>query len=141
MGNTPITIARICRYAPIRISRSIQGFRPKKSGTERETKASGHLEALLSTEGFVGGGAVEAGDGDVVEAEVDAELGDVVNHVVEEEAAEHGGSGFFADELLAEAEAPGLLEGFVVGVDERAATLLCGVVERFDGVGAALPVE
>src|ERR1700761_8742537 len=102
----------------------------------KATTADFFLEKLLVLHGFVGGGAVEAGDGEVVEAEVDAELGDVVDHVVEEEAAEHGGAG-----VVAEGEAPGFFEGFVAGVDERAAALLCGVVERFDGVGAALPVE
>ena len=73
---------------------------------------------LLRSEGFVGGGAVEAGDRDVVEAKVDAELGDVVDHVVEEEAAEHGGAGSVGDDLGAEAEAPVLHQGFVAGVDE-----------------------
>jgi len=37
----------------------------------------------LRREGFVGGGAVDAGDGDVVEAEVDAELGAVVDEVID----------------------------------------------------------
>src|SRR5581483_9585151 len=78
---------------------------------------------------FVGGGAVEGGHREVVEAEVDAELGDVVDHVVEEEAAEHGGARAFADELLAEAEAPGSHEGFVGGGGQRGAALGSGVVE------------
>ena len=56
---------------------------------------------------FVGGGAVERGDGDVQEAEIDAELGDMVDHVVEEEVAEHFCARGFANELLAEGEAPG----------------------------------
>src|SRR6185437_7791065 len=101
----------------------------------------GRERELLGAERFVGGGAVEAGDGDVVEAEVDAELGDVVDHVVEEEAAEHGGAGSVADELGAEAEAPGLHQGFVAGVDEGSAAFLRTVVERGEGGGAALPLE
>src|ERR1700761_2087401 len=91
------------------------------------------LEKLLVLEGLVGRGAVEAGDGDVVEAEVDAELGDVGGHVVEEEAAEHGGAGCFGNDLRAEAEAPGFFEGFIAGVDEGVAAFVGGVIERAEG--------
>src|ERR1700761_9269900 len=99
------------------------------------------LEKLLGLEGLVGRGAVEAGDGDVVETEVDAELGDVVDHVVEEEAAEHGGARGFGDDLRAEAEAPGFLEGLVAGVDEGVAAFLRGVIECGEGRAAAPPFE
>src|ERR1700753_3851692 len=107
----------------------------------KATMADFFLEKLLVLEGLVGGGRVEAGDGDVVEAEVDAELGDVVDHVVEEEAAEHGGAGGFGDDLRAEAEAPGFFEGLVAGVDEGVAALLRGVIERAEGWAAAFPLE
>ena len=59
-------------------------------------------------EGFVGGWAVDAGDGQVVEAEVDAELGAVVDHVAEEGVSEGTGAGVFADDVAAVGELPGL---------------------------------
>ena len=45
----------------------------------------------LEAEVVVGGGAVKGRDGQVVEAEVNAELGAVVDHVVEELGAVAGG--------------------------------------------------
>ena len=64
------------------------------------------IQRLLWGPLFVGGGAVEGGDGDLVEAEVDAELGDVVDHVVEEHGAEGEGAWAVEDDLLAPGELP-----------------------------------
>ena len=52
---------------------------------------------------FVGGGAVESGDGDFVEAEVDAELSAVVDEVVEEHGPIEDGSGAFGDDFFSPA--------------------------------------
>ena len=60
---------------------------------------------------LVAAGAVEAGDGDVVEAEVDAEDGAVVDDVVHEEAADDGGAGHGEDDAVAAAEGPLVGEG------------------------------
>ena len=69
----------------------------------------GVTELLLAgAERLVGGGAVEAGDGDVVEAQVDAELGAVVDQVVEEHVAVGERARAVGDDVVAEGELPGL---------------------------------
>lgn len=73
---------------------------------------------LLGGPLFVGGGAIEAGDGDVVEAQVDAELGDVVDHVVEEHGAEGESTRAVEDDLFAPGELPVGGEAVVGGGDE-----------------------
>ena len=55
---------------------------------------------------FVGGGAVEGGYGDVVEAKVDAELRGVVDEVIEEHLAVGLRARFVGDNLVAVAELP-----------------------------------
>lgn len=67
--------ARRWRFLPGLTGRKILAAVPGRAG-------------LLWCPLFVGTGAVEGGDGDVVEAEVDAELGGVVDEVVEEHDAE-----------------------------------------------------
>ena len=52
-----------------------------------------HCRSLLLKGDFVGGRAVDGGDGDVVEPEIDAELGAVVDDVAEDETAQHHASG------------------------------------------------
>src|SRR6476469_1093989 len=54
--------------------------------------------------------AVKAGDRDVVEPQVDGELGAVMNDVVHDEAAQHGDLGHREDRVLAVAQRPGLEE-------------------------------
>ena len=52
-----------------------------------------HQPLWLEAQAVVGGGAVEWGDREVVEAEVDAELRTVVDEVVEEHGAVEDGAG------------------------------------------------
>lgn len=73
---------------------------------------------VLCLERFVGGGAVETGDGEVVEAEVDAQLGSVVDEVVEEHEAEGLGAGELRDDVFAVGELPDHGEVFIGGGGE-----------------------
>lgn len=76
------------------------------------------MKKALEAHAVVGGGTVERWDGQVVEAEVDAELGAVVDQVVEEHAAVGGGTGLVGDDRISEAELPGLLEVGIAGFGE-----------------------
>src|SRR5215203_4263472 len=67
------------------------------------------LERVL----LVAAGAVEAGDGDVVEAEVDAEDRAVVDDVVHEEAADDGAARHGEDYAFAAAQCPHIVERFI----------------------------
>ena len=60
------------------------------AGSEVEPAHSNCGARLRLHVGFVGRGAVETGDGNVVEAQVHAQLGAVVDHVVHDHAANDG---------------------------------------------------
>ena len=67
---------------------------------------------------LVGGGAIEGGYGDVVEAKIDAELRGMVDEVVEEHLAVGERTGAVGDDLVTVAELPLGIEGGVGGIDE-----------------------
>ena len=58
---------------------------------------------------LVGGGAVGGGDGDVVESEIDAELGAVVYDMIEEQGADGEVAGAVIDGVTFVGELPGLV--------------------------------
>jgi hypothetical protein len=87
---------------------------------------------------FVGGWAVESGDWDFVEAEVDAELAAVVDEVVEEHGAIEDGSGALGDRLFAPAYLPVSLQVFVAGGLEGVAGFGAGFLEFGEELLSAL---
>ena len=78
---------------------------------------------------LIGGWAVEGGDWDVVEAEIDAELRGVVDEVVEEHLAEGERAWAVGDDLLAVAELPRCRESFVGGCGDCVTAGCCTFVE------------
>src|SRR6187402_508061 len=88
---------------------------PRRLGKYLVAEKPSRCEGLfvLCGEGFVCRRPVEAGYGEILQAEVDAELGSVMNEVVEKHSAieEHLWGGH--DDLVAEAHGPDLLEVFV----------------------------
>jgi len=89
---------------------------------------------LLRRPLLVGGGAVERGYGDVVEAEVDAELCSVMDEVVEAHLAEGKRARTVRDDLVAEAELPWSDELLVAGGREGSPAFRGGFVDLFEGV-------
>jgi len=90
---------------------------------------------------LVGGWAVGGGDGEVVEAEVDAELGAMVDEVVEEHAADGLVAGAVVDGLISLRELPGLVHGAVGGLFEERVGFGAVLVEAGEELGAGLHDE
>jgi hypothetical protein len=95
----------------------------------------------LRWELLVGGGAVECGNRNVVESEVDPELRGVVDKVVEAHLAEGEGARIVADDVLAEAETPGGRKVFIGGGGDGVATGLGAFIEVTEAVFAGLELE
>jgi hypothetical protein len=95
----------------------------------------------LRWELFVGRGAVECGNRDVVEAEVDAKLRGVVDKVVEAHLAEGEGARIVADDVLAEAKTPRNGKVFVGGGSDSVATGLGAFIQMTEAVFAGLELE
>jgi len=93
-------------------------------------------EILFGGPLLVGGGAVEGGHGDVVEAKIDAELRGVVDEVIEEHLTVGEGARAVGDDLVAVAELPLCIECRIRGVDERLAALGSRLVELLESVFA-----
>jgi hypothetical protein len=94
-----------------------------------------------SLELFVGGWAVESGDGDFVEAQVDGELAAVVDEVVEEHAAVEDGSGSVGDYLFSPAQLPVGLQAFIGGGLEGVTGFGAGLFEIGEELVGALEDE
>jgi hypothetical protein len=90
---------------------------------------------------LVGGWAVEGGDGDVVEAEIDAKLRGVVDKVVEEHLTEGLRARAVGYDLVAVEEGPWCGEGFVGGCGDGLATSCCAFVELVETGFAGLKDE
>jgi hypothetical protein len=83
---------------------------------------------------LVGGRAVEGGDGDVVEAEIDAELRSVVDEMVEAQTAEAERAGIVGDDLVAVAKLPRSGEVLVAGGRQGGAAFGGTFVELLESV-------
>lgn len=90
---------------------------------------------------LVGGGAVGGGNGDVVEPEVDAELGAVVDDVVEEHGTDGIVAGAVVDRVAVVGELPGLMHGAVGCVFEESVGFGAELVEGCQKLGAGLHDE
>src|SRR5205823_2338312 len=107
---------RSIRAAPVSMGAAAVIF--DKRRTPEPVSGRPAPEGLYLHAAFVRRRAVEAGDRDVVEPQVDGELAAVMDDVVHHEAAMHGDLGHGEDHVLAVAEGPGLVPGLVAGAGE-----------------------
>ena len=91
---------------------------------------------ICSSPGLVGRRSVNGGYGDAVQAQVDAELGAMVDKVIEEHLPVSQEPRSLKNGLTLESEDPVLLPGFVGCVDERLADLGHALVEYLDSWAA-----
>src|SRR5690348_9294892 len=122
--------------------RQCRGARSERS-SERDSSTALHKVASLRfrtagarlEDGFVGGGAVETGNGNAEEAEVDRQLGAMVNDVVEAHGAERVVARQGEDGLAVVGQGPILTKLLVGDTLKRLVSILGGAIEGVDQHG------